>query len=1008
MSAFKAKAPPSRRPPPGAAAAPPLSTDAGDATASARRHYDAYAIDLEMRESKSRRAAGHRAPVRAPVHATIDPERNMEPGAAPAAPQNGAVPQLPVAPPLAMHRLHGPTAAAGEKVRPEQQPKTSASSRPKSPRPDALKPKAGRPAAGQPSAARRPKSPRRSTASEKRRPSPQPDRSPSAHRATRTDRIPRPDAAAARTGSPSGLLSASNLPKSPRLSPDRAGDGGAASPRRPLFGAAVSPPPAAQKRGVPARGTAQAAGRKKKREPSGSAEHVGASPRGATVGTGFGTTCPPPDLSVLNLATQHAERDRETAKPARKKMKAVGTSPAPLMRLSPRELHLPNNNSIFKRTSTMPASMSARSSARSPKGRPKTPSGAETERTASVGVMRPSRLDEGIPVGIPSGLLPAAEMPPWDVMVDVVKRRDLLLRICQELEDSLPAHLKTDFQSGPEENKEASLGRKKGTINQLDPEEDPGDPRSRIKPVTSRFVRRILVLFYASRNAAEEQRLAIEAAIEKRGMKAIGEFPPDITCMHAAYNVIDSLVRIGHRRVLKILFGNLFWHVIDVLEWPPQVFGGKLRLQHRMVVKGLPSPDPTLVPDGQMEEVVKLHRLMYVQNSCLIRACDSVTYFHLNEFIETEKLRVLHDVLDANRYQPSGREHSRCFLASWAFEWAELGPRRDAVAEAQKHKLLASLMSVASCVWEHDKTAQFVQRMYSVGIHYTLLDVLADPMFAAQAAEVLALLASDFGAQEDIRQVFLGHERHRKTESWKKIIRATAAEGTHGMREMIHSILTKTTDMWDVMLYLKSLEECVSQGAVLQQAESVKNVCDSLNLVILPLRKVFTEVYGGRVVELLATELAAWLGEVERHDPEVLASLLRTLTLFIRIPVREACRVVEQRRVFDSLQRLVPRRDCLLRSAALSFARAVWWRADPSSSDAPDAGQSADMGSYIPTGRDEDDPRAALAPGATQFLERLGLSAMLEDVMHGQNTLCPDKHAKPGVRNFFAMCTQYE
>ena len=326
-----------------------------------------------------------------------------------------------------------------------------------------------------------------------------------------------------------------------------------------------------------------------------------------------------------------------------------------------------------------------------------------------------TRLDEGLPLGIPSGLLPAAEMPPRDVLVNTEKRKLLLRRICEELEATMPEHLRIS---------EEAFAREEGKTAHRAKRHFEADEESR--PVTSKFIRRVLVLFYASRNQAESLRVELERGL--RGGKRVEEWPDAIQCMHASYIVIDSLVRIGHRRVLKVLLGTLFWNVLDVLEWPPQIFGCKIRRSHRDQVRSIEDPDPMLTPLCQREDLARLHRVLYIQNTCLVRACDEVTYGMLHEYIETEKLRLLRNVIDSSYYSKGGGYNGgeeagkECFLRRWEDEWAAAAFVAD--VHRRRNLLLAHLLAVTTSAWEHDKTAPFTTKLQTTGVFETLVEAV--------------------------------------------------------------------------------------------------------------------------------------------------------------------------------------------------------------------------------------------------------------------------------------------
>eukprot|EP01061_Rhynchopus_euleeides_P015422 TRINITY_DN26333_c0_g1_i2.p1 TRINITY_DN26333_c0_g1~~TRINITY_DN26333_c0_g1_i2.p1 ORF type:complete len:618 (+),score=209.51 TRINITY_DN26333_c0_g1_i2:155-1855(+) len=566
----------------------------------------------------------------------------------------------------------------------------------------------------------------------------------------------------------------------------------------------------------------------------------------------------------------------------------------------------------------------------------------------------------------------------------------------------MPAHLLCS-DNFTDEGKAAVKSRKKGSKSGQDIDEDEIDRR----PVTSRFIRRVLVLFYASRNEAEETRVFLEN--EMRQGRSVGEWPDAIQCMHASYLIIDSLVRIGHRRVLKVLFGTLFWHVLDVLEWPPQVYQQRIRLDHRQHVARLPAPDLSLTPPSQQEDVVRLHRVFYVQNSCLVRACDSVTYLALHEFVESEKLRLLRNVIDPS-FQGFSPVREECFIAKWTAEWG-----RAAEQPQRRSKLLAHLLAVTTSAWEHDKMTVFLRKLGSMGVTEILIGAVCDrhthPDVASAAGEVLAILSSDAAAQEETRNTFLGWDHSMRVAGWKPLITATAGHGSRGVREMVHSILTQATDLWDVMTYLQAVESVVTDGLLHRTAEQVQNFCDSWNLILPPLGRVFRDAYAGKVAALVVSELSMWVkGRFNKDETPMVSSVLRTFTLLLRIPSAEVAVALKKLQVFENLVGFVPERAGLLQSSCLSLCRAVWWRTD--SDDPTDLGTVHDpegtvIGSYIENPQ-VDDPRAALIPPASYFLRKHNLTGLMANIMHGRNTLCATKHPQPGLRAFFERRTHYE
>ncbi|KAJ9458890.1 hypothetical protein DIPPA_03019 [Diplonema papillatum] len=682
---------------------------------------------------------------------------------------------------------------------------------------------------------------------------------------------------------------------------------------------------------------------------------------------------------------------------------------------SPRKL-ANSNKDAFRRTLTLPLNgdgpasptsnlrRRVNSTALTPRELPSSPPSSQTasQYTASSPLTKSDRLDEGLPIGIPTGLLPACDMPPREVLLDADKRRHLLLKVCDELEASMPDYLKTWDVS--EEAKKV-VKQKGGRGAEKQPETS-----EQLKPVTSRFIRRILILFYASRNEAEEHRCRLERAVAA-GCPIDGQWPPSIVCMHAAYTIIDFLVRIGHRRVLKMLFGTLFWHVVDVLEWPPQPFGGKVRMPHRSVVMALPAPDPTLVPVSQREDVVKLHRMTYIQNSCLVKACDSVTYYALNEFIEAEKLRILHSVIDTRAEEPADPP----FLSRWAVQWCLLYANQhqgilktdDATSE-RGCSLLASLLASATSSWEHDLIVPFLHKLHTLGIVTDLFNALQHSALAPPAAEVLALLASDPLSHRDVIALFLGVERSCRIAGWQRFVEATAGEGSKGARELVSTILAGTEDAWDVMMYLQAVEELAVAGFLKDlNAEGARNFCDSINILILPMGRVFREAFAGKVAALIVQELSPWLqGTYSTETAGAAASVLRTLALLVRVPCKEAVEVIQQQQIFQRMTGFIPTADCLVRSAALSLCRAVWWRTDAAHAATSQSLTTADVGTYVDD--DDEDVRFILQEPAAAFVKETGLDAILQNVMLGQNTLCPLKHSKPGVRSFFTVRTHYE
>ena len=693
---------------------------------------------------------------------------------------------------------------------------------------------------------------------------------------------------------------------------------------------------------------------------------------------------------------------------------------------SPQAMRRPAASPEFRRTITLPHRLDYQHTA--------TPRKRSTSTKNQPAAVQPpalqqfTRLDEGLPLGIPAGLLPPSDMPPMDVLHDTDKRMLLLVSLSEELQGSLPDHLKT-FDSLADD-KDVSSSRRKRESNG-DDDDDEEYPHS--KPVTSRFIRRVLILFYASRIEAEQDRVRIEAA---------GEFPnpwpPSIQCMHASYKIIDALVKIGHRRVLKVLFGILFWNIVDVLEWPPNPCGGKVRFPHRTFLKDLPLPDDTLVQSSQIEDIIKLHRVTYVQNTCLVRACDNITYQALYHYIEAEKLRLLRNVVDVH-----GFDKDPSFLKRWVSEW-----QQDTCSQ-RRIKLLGNLMTVSTAAWEHDQVVVFTRKMNTLGVIGILASALSVVELSPHAAEVLSLLVSDTATLTELRTIFLsaytGATSPRPTSpnplsspstallsrspgegsldlevrvtTWKCYILATFAPGpTRAAREIIHSMLSTTDDLWDIMTYLQAIEELIKNDKLLQIGnpttvdseedfmEGLKSFCEGLNIIITPLAKAFKEDYGSRVAVLLIEGLHKWL--LQPYCPAVAltsVAILRTFTLLLKIPCAAAVTSIRKLELFVSLEEVTPSHDCMLLSSLLSFARIVFWRPEVLPQD--ELAEIPDMGTYIAS--QDDDPRCLLFTPAKAYLTKI-MPSLLPFLTNGETSLSAGKHDRPDIRSCFILRTHYE
>ena len=219
----------------------------------------------------------------------------------------------------------------------------------------------------------------------------------------------------------------------------------------------------------------------------------------------------------------------------------------------------------------------------------------------------------------------------------------------------------------------------------------------------------------------------------------------------------------------------------------------------------------------------------------------------------------------------------------------------------------------------------------------------------------------------------------------------------------VQSLLEHSSSLWDVMMYLEALEDLVRGGMLRSNPERVRCFCESWNLNLRALERVLKEPYAGKVAAAVVIELSEWVrGTFHRNNAPMVASVMRTFTLLLRVPCLEAVAAIRRLQVFENLVGFIPKRQGLLQSACLSLCRAVWWRAETDNEDENGNGGSVhcapDIGVYATDdSQGEDmpvDPRTALIPPATYLLTKLGLSDLFWSVLQDSKTLCPEKHPK--------------